>query len=197
MAYVFNGATKTVTLTTGTTSVVMSDLYSRWVDWVRTSDNSKYLQAFRVTGGESDGTGGFTGSYIFIMNGWSIVPQSANHTLVINGNLFRDPEDLSGTPIIQTVAGYTISVILSRSSLAQGIETGGGGFTSGDRTTLNLISSNAATARKAVTNRYLIDETADTGTLYDDNGTTPLVTHDLKDQNGNPSDTRVYERVPR
>lgn len=197
MAYVFNGVTKTVTLTTGTTSVVMSDLYSRWVDWVRTSDNSKYLQAFRVTGGESDGTGGFTGSYIFIMNGWSIVPQSANHTLVINGNLFRDPEDLSGTPIIQTVAGYTISVILSRSSLAQGIETGGGGFTSGDRTTLNLISSNAATARKAVTNRYLIDETADTGTLYDDNGTTPLVTHDLKDQNGNPSDTRVYERVPR
>jgi len=125
----FSGATKRITLTTGTTSISIEDAYSRWVDWARLSDNAKFLPAFRVVGGESDGTGGFTGKYVFIRNGWSIVPQSVNHTLNIIGNPYRDPSDLSGVPIISTVSGFTISILINRSSQAQGISTGGSAFT--------------------------------------------------------------------
>lgn len=127
MGYVFDGQNRRITLTPGTTQVDIEDLYSRWVDWARTGVNARFLPAFRNTGKEPDGAGGFTGSYIFMMNGWSIVPQSANHTLVLSGNLFRDPQDTSGTPLVSSVAGFTISVILARSSLAQGVATGGGG----------------------------------------------------------------------
>ena len=129
MGYIFSGATKRITLTTGTTSISIEDAYSRWVDWARLSDNAKFLPAFRVVGGESDGTGGFTGRYVFIRNGWSIVPQSVNHTLNIIGNPYRDPSDLSGVPIISTVSGFTISILINRSSQAQGISTGGSAFT--------------------------------------------------------------------
>ena len=30
-----------------TASFTMGEMYSRWKDWVLTTDNSKYLQAFR------------------------------------------------------------------------------------------------------------------------------------------------------
>jgi hypothetical protein len=143
MGYTFNGTTKRIILTSGTTSVDLQDLYSRWVDWV-IAGNARFFQAFRVSGGDPDGEGGFTGRYIFIMNGWSIIPQSANHTLTLTGNLFRDPDDSSGTALVQPVSGYTVNVILSRSSLAQGVSTSGGEFTSGDRSLLTSLSTQLA-----------------------------------------------------
>ena len=51
-------------------------------------------------------------------------------------------------------------------------------------------------ARKHLTNRDKIDTTANTLTRYDDNGTTALVTFDLKDADGAASSTQIYEKVP-
>jgi hypothetical protein len=59
------------------------------------------------------------------MNGWTIVPQSANHTLNAIGNLYRDPDDTSGNPLVSPVAGYTVNVIFNRSAQAQGISISG------------------------------------------------------------------------
>lgn len=52
MSYIFNGTNKIITLTTGTTTVSVRDIYSRFVDWYLTDDNSKYLPAFKTVGGD-------------------------------------------------------------------------------------------------------------------------------------------------
>lgn len=147
MAYIFNGVSKKITLTAGTTEVNLSDAYSRWKDWVAVGGNSRFAQAFRFEGSLPDGLGGFTGLYIFLMNGWAIEPQSANHTLAIVGNLLRDPDDSSGRPLVLPVPGYTVSVIINRSSLAQGISVGGssgGGLTSQQAAQLSNVETRSA-----------------------------------------------------
>jgi len=63
-------------------------------------------------------------------------------------------------------------------------------------TRLSAIAINAELSRQGVSNRYKIDETNNTGTLYDDDGTTPLVVHSLTDKDGNPASESTYERVP-
>lgn len=49
---------------------------------------------------------------------------------------------------------------------------------------------------KILKNRTKIDATADTLTVYDDDGTTPLFEFDLKDKLGAPSGEKPFERVP-
>ncbi|MEL6853521.1 MAG: hypothetical protein AAFO83_00260 [Cyanobacteria bacterium J06607_13] len=62
---------------------------------------------------------------------------------------------------------------------------------------IGLILQDAEISRKGVTNRHLIDATANTGTLFDDDGETPLYVFDLKDAAGSPASEQVYERDPR
>ncbi len=88
MAISFDGPTKVITLSSGTTTLDVADLYSRWKDWVAT--NAQYQPAFSVVGGEtinaSEGTK--VPLYAFLINGWKVKPQEANHTLnVTNGIL--------------------------------------------------------------------------------------------------------------
>ena len=53
MAISFDGSTKTITLSSGTTTLDVVDLWSRWVDWVLTpGDNSKYAIAMDIVGGQ-------------------------------------------------------------------------------------------------------------------------------------------------
>ena len=51
--------------------------------------------------------------------------------------------------------------------------------------------------KKVSINRTLIDEVTNTVIIFDDDGTTPLYEFDLKDRNGTPSTTEVFERVPK
>lgn len=51
-------------------------------------------------------------------------------------------------------------------------------------------------ALKVLKNRTKIDTTADTLTVYDDDGTTPLYVFNLKDKNGAASGESPFERVP-
>lgn len=110
MAFAFDGATKVITLTTGTTSVSVRDLWSRWVDWFLTSDNSKYTPAFVNIGGEDiDATSGIKiPIYAFLMNGWKIKPQEANHTLSITDGILL--VNGGGDPFNNTTGSYTVRV---------------------------------------------------------------------------------------
>ena len=51
MAYTFDGANKLVVCSSGTTSIDLGDLWSRWKDWLL-SGNAGYARAFDTVGGE-------------------------------------------------------------------------------------------------------------------------------------------------
>jgi len=110
MGYIINGVTKTITLTTGTTSVSVRDVWSRWVDWFLTSDNSKFLPAFEQVGGNdidaSQGTK--IPIYAFLVNGWKLRPQEANHTLTVNDGILL--VNGGGDPFLNTNGAYTVRI---------------------------------------------------------------------------------------
>ena len=126
MGYSFNGVTKVITLTAGTASVSVRDMYSRWVDWLLTSDNSKYLPAFNTVGGDdidvSQGTK--IPIYAFLQNGWRVKPQEANHTLnVTDGILLVDG---GGDPFVNTTGSYVVRINYQQPVQAISFTSGGG-----------------------------------------------------------------------
>jgi len=126
VALSFDGATKVVTITTDNTLDV-KDLWSRWVDWVLTGDNSKYLPAMRQTGGDDIDVSAGTSIpiYIYLLNGWKIKPREANHTLsVINGTLLVEG---GGDPFNNTTGAYTVRINYQQPVQSIGVATGGGG----------------------------------------------------------------------
>ena len=80
MAIAFDPANKIITL--DTFNVSASQIWSRWVDWVVLSDNSKYLPAFSQIGGVAP-----IALYIYLENGWKIRPQEVDGLTTITGNL--------------------------------------------------------------------------------------------------------------
>jgi hypothetical protein len=125
MGYSFDGSQKVITLTSGTTILDVKDLYSRWKDWVLTSDNSKWAFAFLVSGGDpvDPGSGTFVPLYAFLANGWRIKPQEADHTLnVTNGILLVDG---GGDPFIDTNGNYVVRVNYQQPVQAITVATGG------------------------------------------------------------------------
>lgn len=126
MGYSINGITKTITLTTGTTSVSVRDLWSRWVDWFLTADNSKFLPAFQTVGGDdidaNEGTK--IPIYSFLQNGWKIKPQEANHTLTINDGILL--VNGGGDPFINTIGAYTVRINYQQPVQAISFSSGGG-----------------------------------------------------------------------
>ena len=110
MGYIFNGIQKTITLTQGTTKISVRDLWSRWVNWFLTDDNSKFLPAFKTVGGEdinaSEGTR--IPIYSFLENGWRMKPQESNHTLTVNDGILL--VNGGGDPFINTSGAYTVRI---------------------------------------------------------------------------------------
>lgn len=120
----FDGENKIISVMSGITALdVKVDLYSDWKEWQLTSDNIKYEPAFRAIGGDPIGAGLFAGSFFFVINGWKLRPDEADHTLVIDGNLFGED---GATIVIQTLGDFTVSTQIRNSSQAQGISTGSG-----------------------------------------------------------------------
>jgi hypothetical protein len=125
MAIQFDGPTKLMTLTTGTTSVSVRELWSRWVDWFLTDDNSKYLPAFTSIGGDEissiDGT--FVPIYGFLMNGWRIKPQEANHTLSVTDGILV--VNGGGDPFVNTTGSYVVRINYQQPVQAITVSTSG------------------------------------------------------------------------
>jgi len=92
---------------------VQVDLYSDWKeDVITTVFNPGVVHPFRTTAGDPIGGGNKISPYFFLINGWKIRPQEANHTLTIRGNLYTDPagQDI----IIPTSGAYTVNAVLER-----------------------------------------------------------------------------------
>lgn len=123
MAITFDGATKRIVLGAGTVLLSVRVLWSRWCDWMAEGDNSKYLEAMKQVGGDVPEIPIF----IFLLNGWRIVPQSADHTLEIyDGVLYVDG---GGDPFVDPAGTYKIRMIYKEPGIAIGFSTGGGGAT--------------------------------------------------------------------
>lgn len=94
------------------------DLHSRWKDWIL-DGNAECLPAFSTVGGEITEIP----LYLFLQNGWLIVPQSANHTLnVTNGILVGQG---SADPFTDPAGSYKIRINRQVPGIAIGYSTTG------------------------------------------------------------------------
>lgn len=117
---IFDPTNKRIILDTA--SVTVSQIWSRWIDWVASSDNAKYLPALSQVGGDDLGSGLSIPVYIFLLNGWRVRPMEANHQLTITGNLFVDG---GGVPVVNTLGAYNVSTQYTVPVQAQTVATGG------------------------------------------------------------------------
>ena len=110
MAISFDGPTKVMTLSTGTIALSVRNVWSRWVDWFLTSDNSKYLPAFAQVGGDpiDEGAGTYIPIYAFLMNGWKVKPQEAHHTLTISDGILL--VNGGSDPFNNTAGSYIVRI---------------------------------------------------------------------------------------
>jgi len=106
MSFTFDGINKVIQLN-NTSSFEVAEMYSRWKDWVLTSDNSKFLQAFRFVGGDPTVGGKSLGITYFLTNNWVIQPFSQNHRLQVVGNLFADSGD---SPFIAASGSFNVLI---------------------------------------------------------------------------------------
>lgn len=127
MALTFDGPNKRIVLTSGTTALSVRELWSRWVDWLLTGDNSKYLPAMRSLGGDDiDATAGTKiPVYAFLQNGWRVRPQEAEHTLTVSDGVLT--VDGGGDPFVSTVGAFVVRVNYQQPVQAMAFATGGGG----------------------------------------------------------------------
>lgn len=126
MSYVFNGTTKTISLTIGTIQMSVVDLWSRWQDWLMIGDNSKYPIAMKQVGSDPiDPTSGTAiPTYIFLVNGWRIKPQESTHTLSVGGGIML--VDGGGDPFINTIGAFNVRINYQQPVQAITVSTGGG-----------------------------------------------------------------------
>jgi hypothetical protein len=126
MGITFDGPTKIITLTSGTTELDVVDLYSRWKDWV-TQGNANFLSAFEAVGGNPIDV--FAGTsiplYAFLTNGWRIRPQEANHTLNVVGGVLLVFG--GGDPFINPVGNFVVRINYQQPLQAVTVSTAGGG----------------------------------------------------------------------
>lgn len=102
------------------------EIYSEWKDWLLADDSRRaFPQAFRVVGGDPISTTENLGSTFFILEPWKIRPAEYQHALILEGNIFTDPE--GGFPAVPTLGGFTVAVIFKVSTLVEQVNVGGGG----------------------------------------------------------------------
>lgn len=118
MAYTFNGVTKRITLSSGTVTLDLLDLHSRWKEWLLLG-NAGYEQAFRAVGGDIPAIP----LYLFILNGWRIVPQSSDHTLTVTKGVFE--VDGGGDPFVDPAGSYKIRINREAPGIAIGYSSSG------------------------------------------------------------------------
>ena len=118
MAYTFDGVTKRISLSAGTVSLDLVDLHSRWKDWVL-AGHAGYAQAFRTVGGDIPAIP----LYLFLLNGWRIVPQAANHTLTVANGILE--VDGGGEPFVDPAGSYSIRINREAPGIAIGYSSSG------------------------------------------------------------------------
>lgn len=134
----FDGPTKRINLS-ATAELSVHDVYSRWKDWVREADNSKFAEAFSVVGGDAiDATAGTAVPlYAFLENGWRVKPQESSHTLnVVDGVLLVNG---GGDPFVNTTGSFVVRINYQQPVQGIGFNTGGGGGASAAQVWAHVI----------------------------------------------------------
>lgn len=189
MAISFDASNKRIIL--DSSSVTATELYSRSCDWLLEDDNLKYGEVFRQVGGDDLGGGLSIPPYYFLQGSWRVRPMEQSHTLIITGNLFVEG---GGVPVVQTLGSYNVSVQYTVPVQAQGISTSGAEAPSAAQVADAVWNSTAGTQlindilflSKTLKNKRDVKKVGATWTLviYDDDGTTPIISKALKDFSG-------------
>jgi hypothetical protein len=122
----FDGIEKIMSLNTGVTSFTISTLYSDWKRWLSLEDNAKFLPAFRYVGGDPTIPGQSLGTTYFLLNSWKIRPYDANHTLIVEGNIFTEDQS---SPFIHTIGHNMVVVQIAFSNLTTTVVVDSSGST--------------------------------------------------------------------
>jgi len=134
MAYTFDGPSRLIILPPGTTTLDVQDMYSRWKEWTiaGAGANLGYAQAMRAVGGDTTTGSNTISNYFYLMNGWKVRPQEANHTLTVNGTLLDEEE--KSDPFANTIGVWRVRIVQiiplqAETITVSGAGGGGGGLT--------------------------------------------------------------------
>jgi len=122
MNFEFFGEQRIIRLQPNVTTFDVSDLYSRYKDWVL-DGNAQWVQAMRPIGGQSIGGGQIISPYVELINGWKIKPFEGDHVLIVIGNMITD-DGLSPFKITDGNFNVSIRSIVTSNSITT---QGGGG----------------------------------------------------------------------
>ena len=164
MAITFDPTNKIVQL--DSTSVSAATIWSRWVDYVVLSDNSKYGEVMTQLGGVAP-----VDLYIFMENGWRVRPLEADGVTTITGNLLVTG---GGSPIAQTLGNFNVLVNMETPVKASAIEVSTGG-SGGSYNDTNLISKVDTIQTTITANQALIIAEHDATQVAISSGTAPTV----------------------
>ena len=103
----FDGVNRLMICDDGLTDLNVRDLYNDWKEWVKDSDNAKFLPAFSVVGGDPTTGDNIITPYFFLINDWKVKPHEANHTLKVDGILLTSDDS---DPFIDTDGNYRIGI---------------------------------------------------------------------------------------
>jgi len=132
------------------------------------------------------GQGVQVGLSIELLGDWQVKFEAGNYIArVAGGNLIGG---LDGDPIAYS-AGVQALLIQSANSTVVSVD-GTSVWTEAQK---NQVLNDTSTTRKFLKNRQKIENNI--LYVYDDDGTTVLESYDLKDNNGNATDTNVYEII--
>lgn len=118
MAVTFDGPNKIIQLD-GSTIVSIPALYSRWVDWVATSDNSKYVEAFTTVADPPK-----VPVYATLVNGWRVRPTAGDYILTFRDGFLDRESGLD--PFAPVVSGQEPRIRWENPVIAVGYSTSGG-----------------------------------------------------------------------
>jgi len=132
MSISFDGGEKLIKLSTGTTNLSVREVYSRFVDWWMIGDNSKYPLAFNTVGGDviDESAGTRVPVYAFLLSGWRVKPQEADHTLNVRDGILLVGG--GGDPFVNPDGNYVVRINYQQPVQAISYTVGGGGSNDAD-----------------------------------------------------------------
>lgn len=140
------------------------DLYSDAKEhWLLGGPEMGFKFPFATVGGEAidDAAGTKVPLYAFLVDGWRVRPDEANHTLKVTGGILL--VDGGGDPFVDTLGAFTVRINYQQPVQAILAETGVSGLTSQEAADLSDV-------RMILRNKMVTDPDTGIMTLYDDGG---------------------------
>jgi hypothetical protein len=180
LAPTFNGTTKRITLAATTVTLDLIALHSHWKQWVL-AGNAASVIAFGAVGGDIPSIP----LYLFLLNGWRIVPQAADHVLTVTNGILE--VDGGGDPFVDPAGSYKIRINRETPGIAIGYSsTGGTSLTEGaiadavwSHSSATTLSDKMLICSRILCNKTVTDPATGLMTVYDDDGVTPYLTAQL------------------